>query len=142
MRHRHGMSKLERKTGARWALLRGLASALVRHGRIETTLAKAKGVRPYAEKVITFGKRGGLANFRRCIALLGDEEAARKLVKEIVPLVAKRNGGYTRILKLADRRISDRGQKAILELVDVKPKTATPEGSKGKGKVKEKAAAK
>jgi large subunit ribosomal protein L17 len=87
-------------------------------GRIITTPEKAKYCRRFVERLITLGKKGGLANLRRIISLLGDKEAGLKLFNEIAPRYAARQGGYTRILRLADVRLGDAAQQCIFELVE------------------------
>jgi large subunit ribosomal protein L17 len=116
---RHGISgrKLGRKTGHRNALLRNLASALIKHEQITTTLPKAKELRPYVEKLITLAKRGGLSNRRLAMSRLGDETQLKKLFEVLATRYADRDGGYTRVLR-AGIRPSDAVQMAIIELVD------------------------
>ena len=116
---RHGISgrKLQRKTGHRHALLRNLAAALVKHEQITTTLAKAKELRPYVEKLITLAKRGGLSNRRLAMSRLGDEAQLKKLFDVLAERYGDREGGYTRVIK-AGLRASDAAQMAVIELVD------------------------
>ena len=97
-------------------LLRNMATSLFLHGRIETTETKAKRLRPLAERLVTFAKRGDLAARRRVIAQLMDKTAVHKLFAEVAPLVADRNGGYTRITKLGFRK-GDNAPMAVIELV-------------------------
>ena len=98
-------------------ILSNLATALFEHGRITTTEAKAKALRPIAEKLITKARKGGLHNHRQVVSSLnGDKEAAAKLFEEIGPRYADRNGGYTRILKLGPRQ-GDNAPMARIELV-------------------------
>src|SRR5206468_10939909 len=102
MRHRKAGRKFKRSPEHRRMLLRNLATALLEHGRIETTLAKAKEVQPYTEKLITLAKDGwNLNNFRRVLAVVTKKDVAFKLFKEIGPRFQSRPGGYTRIYKLA-----------------------------------------
>ncbi|MCA1686462.1 MAG: 50S ribosomal protein L17, partial [Planctomycetia bacterium] len=102
MRHRKAGRKFKRTPEHRRMLLRNLATALLEHGRIETTLAKAKEVQPFTEKLITLAKDGwNLNNFRRVLAVVTKKDVAFKLFKEIGPRFAARPGGYTRIYKLA-----------------------------------------
>ena len=117
--HRHGYKgrKLGRERDQRRALLRGLASSLVEHGRIETTLPKAKELRRYIEKVITKAKKGDLANRRHVIAALNTRATAYKLVDEIAPQLSARNSGYTRV-KRTRLRVGDGAQMAVIEFVD------------------------
>ncbi|MBX9899130.1 MAG: 50S ribosomal protein L17 [Qipengyuania sp.] len=116
---RHGIKgrKLQRKTGHRHALLRNLAAALVKHEQIATTLAKAKELRPYTEKLVTLAKRGGLSNRRLAMSRLGDETQLRKLFEVLAGRYEGREGGYTRIVK-AGYRASDAAPLAIIEFVD------------------------
>lgn len=118
MRHRKKGRKFGRTAEHRTALKRNLLKALFTHGRIITTLAKAKEYRPEAEKMITLAKVQSLHRIRRAAALLGnDKTVVKKLFDEIGPSFAERPGGYTRILKLAKPRLGDGAPRAILELV-------------------------
>lgn len=110
------MQKLGRTQGHRKALLRGLVASVVLHGRIETTEGKAKAAKPLVEKMITLGKRGDLHARRQAAAFLGNPEAVRKLFDEVAPRYRERNGGYTRLLKLAPRQ-GDAAPMSLLELV-------------------------
>ena len=95
-----------------------MLKALFTHGRVITTLPKAKEYRPFAEKMITLAKVKNLHNIRRAASMLGnDREVVQKLFDEIGPRFAERNGGYTRILKLAKPRLGDNAPRAIFELV-------------------------
>ena len=123
MRHRVGGRKLNRTYSHLQAMLRNLATSLFDKGRIVTTDGRAKECRPFAEKLITLARKGGLANYRRALALLKDETVTRRLFHEIAPLYRERSGGYTRILRLSTLRLGDRAQKVIFELV-----VPTPEG--------------
>lgn len=98
-------------------LLANLASELFRHGRIKTTLAKAKALRPYAERLITKAKQGDLHARRQVLAKLRDRDVVAYLFEEVAPRFADRNGGYTRILKLGPRR-GDNAPMALIELVE------------------------
>jgi large subunit ribosomal protein L17 len=116
MRHHSSGRKLNRNSSARIALARAQATALFRHGRIKTTLAKAKNLQPYAEKLITTA-RGADLHARRMVGReIHDLEVIRKLFSDIAPSFADRNGGYTRIYKLGARR-GDGVQEALIELV-------------------------
>ncbi len=117
MRHRMKGRKLNRTAAHRRALMRNMAAALFRHGRIETTLAKAKELRPFAERVITLAKRGDLHARRLAARKVQDPEVLKKLFEEIGPRFAERPGGYTRILKTGTRR-GDAAEMALIELVD------------------------
>ncbi|MEY4078344.1 MAG: hypothetical protein RIS80_113 [Actinomycetota bacterium] len=107
-------------------MLRNLATSLINHGRIETTETKAKRLRPVAERLVSFAKRGDLASRRRVMAQITDKGAVHKLFTEVAPLVADRNGGYTRITKLGFRK-GDNAPMCVIELVlePVSPKVVT-----------------
>lgn len=118
MRHQNKTVKLGRSASHRDALLANQVVSLITHSRIQTTLAKAKAVRPFAEKIVTLGKKGTLHARRTALSYLFHNEAAvSKLFKEVAPRSANRNGGYTRIIKLGYRK-SDAAPIAILEWVD------------------------
>jgi large subunit ribosomal protein L17 len=117
MRHKHGQRKLQRTSGHRAALLRNLSASLIKHEQITTTLAKARELRPYIEKLITLGKHGGLSNRRLAHARLQDDAQLVKLFDTLAERYASRAGGYTRIIK-AGFRASDAAPIAIIELVD------------------------
>ena len=117
MRHRKRKGKLSRTSAHREALIRSLSRELFLHERIVTTVEKAKVAKPVAERMITWAKKGGLANYRRLVSQLGDKAIARKVFDRIAPRFAERPGGYTRIVKLSERRLGDSGSKAVLELV-------------------------
>lgn len=108
--------KLGRNSGARRALLRNLVTSLVLQGRIETTEAKAKTIKPLADKMVTLGKRGDLHARRQAATYLMQPNAVQKLFDEVAPKYADRNGGYTRILKTGVRR-GDAAPMAIVEWV-------------------------
>lgn len=110
------LKKLGRTSSHRRALLRSLVTQLVLHGRIETTEAKAKAVKPLADKMVTLGKRGDLHARRQAAAFLMEPEAVQKLFSDIAPKYAERSGGYTRILKTGPRR-GDAAPMAIIEWV-------------------------
>jgi large subunit ribosomal protein L17 len=120
MRHRVGGRKLQRTSSHRAALFRNMAAALIKHEQIETTLAKARELRPYAEKLITLAKKGGLSNRRLAHARLMDDTQLKKLFDVLAPRYETRAGGYTRIVK-AGLRASDAAPMAIIELVDRDP---------------------
>ena len=117
MRHRIGGRKLQRDTGHRTAMLRNMAASLIKHEQITTTLAKAKELRPYVEKLVTLAKKGGLSNRRLAHARLLDDAQLTKLFDVLAERYAGRNGGYTRIIK-AGIRLSDASPMAIIEFVD------------------------
>ena len=117
MRHNNKGRALGRTSEHKEALLRNMATSLFRHGRIETTTAKAKELRPYAEKLITLAKRGDLAAKRLAARSIQDRDVLVLLFNEIGPRVAERAGGYTRILKTGFRQ-GDGAETALIELVD------------------------
>ncbi len=116
---RHGMKgrKLNRRSQHRRALLANLASALIKHEQITTTLAKAKELRPVVEKLITLAKKGQLHHRRRAIAFLPEKDQVSKLFDILAKRYEKRQGGYVRVLK-AGFRYGDNAPMAIIELVD------------------------
>lgn len=119
---RHGVAgrKLGVTSTHRIAMLRNMAHALLKHEQITTTLPKAKELRPVAEKLITLGKKGGLANRRRAISELRDDVIVGKLFGTLADRYKARQGGYTRVLK-AGMRYGDAADMAIIELVDRDP---------------------
>jgi len=117
MRHRVGGRKLQRTSAHRAALFRNMAAALIKHEQITTTLAKAKELRPYTEKLITLAKKGGLSNRRLAHARLLDDTQLTKLFDVLAERYAGRNGGYTRVVKAGIRQ-SDAAPMAIIEFVD------------------------
>ncbi|HEX8193523.1 MAG TPA: 50S ribosomal protein L17 [Allosphingosinicella sp.] len=117
MRHRNSGRKLQRTSSHRAALFRNMSASLIKHEQITTTLAKAKELRPYVEKLITLAKKGGLSNRRLAHARLLDETQLVKLFDVIAPRYAERAGGYTRVVK-AGIRASDAAPMAIIELID------------------------
>jgi large subunit ribosomal protein L17 len=117
MRHRSKTVKLKRNASHRRALLANLACSLIEHGRIKTTLGKAKALRPVAEKLITLAKRDDLHSRRLAIAFLRQKETVQKLFAETAPASKERQGGYCRITKLG-ARMSDSAPMAIIEWVD------------------------
>ena len=117
MRHRVGGRKLQRTSSHRAALFRNMAAALIKHEQITTTLAKAKELRPYTEKLVTLAKKGGLSNRRLAHARLLDETQLTKLFDVLADRYRTRNGGYIRIVK-AGIRASDDASMAVIEFVD------------------------
>ncbi|MEO5719357.1 MAG: 50S ribosomal protein L17 [Chthoniobacterales bacterium] len=117
MRHQKKTVKLGRTAEHRKALLANQVCSLIEHQRIKTTLAKAKAVRPLAEKMVTLGKNGSLHARRTALAVLRQKDAVKKLFDDIAPRSAERKGGYTRIIKLGQRK-SDSAPVAFLEWVD------------------------
>jgi large subunit ribosomal protein L17 len=124
VRHRKSGRKLGRDASHRRALYANLSAALIEHGRIRTTEAKAKEVRPIVEELITLGKRGDLAARRQAIASLRSKDAVHLLFAEVAPRFADRPGGYTRVVKIGPRQ-GDAAQMAYLELVDYVPRART-----------------
>ncbi len=119
MRHRVKTKSFHRPKEQREALFINLAISLIEHGRIETTLPKAKVLRPFIEKLITLAKEDTVHARRVVLARLrNNKQATTKLFKEIAPLYKDREGGYTRIYKLPKKRIGDSAELAIIELVD------------------------
>ena len=143
MRHQRKTIKLGRKEGHRKSLLSNLAVSLIEHNRIKTTLAKAKALRPLAEKLVTIGKKNTIHARRTAKAVLRQDGAVTKLFAEIAPRAADRKGGYTRIIKLP-QRLSDAAEVAFIEWTDapVIVETATPEPKAAKKVAKPKAEAK
>jgi large subunit ribosomal protein L17 len=124
MRHARKGRKLGRDSAHRKALYANLACSLIEHGRIKTTEAKAKAVKPYAEKLITLGRRGDLHARRQALAELRTQEIVHKLFADIAPRMADRPGGYTRIIKIGHRP-GDAAEMVYLELVDYDPAAAS-----------------
>ena len=117
MRHRKKGRALSRTVSHKKATMRNMATSLFRHERIETTTAKAKELRPFAERLITLGKRGDLHARRLAGRSIADRQVLGKLFDDIGPRFTERPGGYTRILKLGNRR-GDAAEMALIELVD------------------------
>ena len=117
MRHLKGYKKLGRESAHRRAMLRNLATDLLTEGRIQTTLARAKAVRPIAEKMITLGRRGDLHARRQVASYLFGADATRKVFSELAERFQERAGGYTRIVKFGPRK-GDAAEICSLELVD------------------------
>jgi len=117
MRHRSKTAKLKRNASHRKALLSNLACSLIEHGRIKTTLGKAKALRPVAEKLVTLAKRDDLHSRRLAIAYLHQKDSVKKLFSEVAPASKDRQGGYCRITKLGSR-MSDSAPMAFIEWVD------------------------
>jgi large subunit ribosomal protein L17 len=117
MRHQKKTVRLGRKAEHRKALLANQVCSLIEHQRIKTTLAKAKAVRPIAEKMVTLGKNGSIHARRTAFSTLRHKDAVKKLFDEIAPRSTERNGGYTRIVRLGQRK-SDSASMAFIEWVD------------------------
>ncbi|MBI50570.1 MAG: 50S ribosomal protein L17 [Chloroflexi bacterium] len=111
-----GGKKLGRPTAHRLLMLRGMATDFLKHERIETTDVKAKEVRKIAEKVVTLGKKGGLHNRRKALAIITDESVVKKVFDDIGSRYDDRNGGYTRITKIGNRK-GDGAEVSVLEFV-------------------------
>jgi len=133
MRHQKKTLKLGRTAEHRKALLANQVCSLIEHRRIKTTLAKAKAVRPLAERMVTLGKNGSLHARRNALSTLRHKDAVKKLFDEIAPASTERNGGYTRIIRLGQRK-SDSAAMALLEWIDapqvVEEKQAEPKPEK------------
>lgn len=124
MRHKVGQRKLHRTTSHRLAMLNNMVTSLLEHEAIRTTVPKAKEARKMAERIITLGKRGGLANVRLAARVVKDKNVLQKVFSTYKDRYANRKGGYTRIVKLGFRR-GDAAEMALLELVDRPGKEAT-----------------
>lgn len=117
MNHGVKQRKLNRKSQHRLAMFANMAAALIKHEQIVTTLPKAKDLRPFVEKCITLGKKGGLANRRRAISIIRDHDQVEKLFTTLADRYSDRQGGYIRVLK-AGFRYGDAAPMALIELVD------------------------
>jgi len=117
MRHRRKTVKLQRDAAHRKALLSNLTCSLIEHGRVRTTLAKAKALRPLAEKMVTLGKRGDVHARRQAVAFLRQKDAVKTLFDKVAPAAADRQGGYCRITKLG-ARMTDSAPMAVIEWTD------------------------
>ena len=131
MRHRVAGKKLGRKTPHRLMMFRNMVTSLLDKERIQTTVDRAKAVRPIAEKIITLGKRESLHARRQALAFVKDPAVVSKLFSTLAPRFAQRPGGYTRIIKLGFRP-GDGAQKAIIELVGSEYQPKEKKGSKSK----------
>jgi large subunit ribosomal protein L17 len=116
MRHRVAHRKLGRTTSHRLALLKNLSISLIEHEKIETTLPKAKELKPYFDKLVTKAKKGDLNAHRAVFALLQDKESTKKLINELVPALSSRTSGYTSLVKTGQRR-GDAAEMAILSII-------------------------
>jgi len=141
MRHRKSFNKLNRTASHRKATLSNLATQLFTHKKIRTTRAKAKAVRPLAERLITFAKQGTVHARRQVLKTVRDRQVVKELFDEIAPVYASRNGGYTRIVKVG-QRMGDGAEVAYLELVDYEGVRKEKKEKKKTGKDKKKAASK
>ena len=124
MRHRARVTHFGRKSGPRKALIRGLVNSLVEHGRIKTTLTKAKELRRHVEKAITMGKNQNLASHRLLLSRYPNQDTVSTIMKDLAPRFKTREGGYTRILKIGVRP-GDAAEMAYIEFVDYAPKAKT-----------------
>ena len=141
MRHRNGAGrKLSRNTSHRRALLRNMVTSFLEHGRLMTTLPKAKEIRPLAEKMITLGKQDSLHARRQVQAYLLKEAIAKKVFDSIAPKFADRKGGYSRIIKLGNRK-GDGADLAIIELLGSELQAKKAEREQAKEKIAKKGAA-
>jgi large subunit ribosomal protein L17 len=129
MRHKNSHRQLSRNTNQRKALLKGLAISLFEHKRITTTVAKAKELRRFAERLITTAKRQDSFAHRLIFAKLQNKDITKKLITVYGPLYAERPGGYTRILKTG-RRLGDQAEMCLIELVDAHGAAESEEASK------------
>ena len=137
MKHRKKGKILDRKKEAREALIKSLATNLVIYEKIKTTEAKAKVLRPYAEKIITLGKKNSLCARRMLLNRLMIEGAARKVLEILAPRYNERKGGYTRIIKLAPRK-GDGAKMAMIEFIKENAKEADKEKKTKESKEKAK----
>ena len=120
MRHHRAGKKLGRDAAHRKALYSNLAGSLIEHGRVKTTVTKAKAVKPIVEQLISLGKRGDLHARRQALAQLRSRDVVEKLFEDVAPRFADRPGGYLRIVRLGPR-LGDAAEMAYLELVDYMP---------------------
>jgi len=125
MRHQRAGRKLGRDAAHRKALYANLTASLIEHGRIRTTLAKAKEVRPVAEEMITLGRRGDVPARRQALKFLRSQDVVHKLFSDVGPRFADREGGYSRIVRIGPR-LGDAAEMAYLELVDFMPEAPAP----------------
>ena len=131
MRHRKAGRKLNRTTSHRKAMFANMASSLIEHEQIMTTVPKAKEIRPFVEKLVTLGKKGDLSSRRLAISRTRDEDAVRKLFGTLAPRYADRNGGYIRIMR-AGYRYGDNAPMAVVEFVE---RDADAKGAKDRERV-------
>ena len=121
-----GTRKLGKTTDQRMAMLRQQVTDFLDKGRMETTITRAKEIKPMAEKMITLGKKGDLAAYRQALSFITREDVANKLFKELAPSYAERNGGYTRIMKLGNRK----GDNAPIVIMELVTEPCTPKAKK------------
>jgi large subunit ribosomal protein L17 len=132
MRHRSSVNHLGRTASHRTAMERNLANALIEHERIVTTLAKAKNVKGFIERLVTLGKESNVHNQRLAFSRLRDRDNVDKLFRTLGPRFSARPGGYCRILKLNKPRLGDNGARAVLEFVERTPKEEPVEAAPAK----------
>jgi len=141
MRHRNRGNQLGRTSSHRNAMIRNMAVSLIEHERIVTTVPKARNLRPFVEKLVTLARESSVHRRRLAFARLRDRQAVAKLFEVLGPRFRERPGGYTRILKLAQPRLGDNGQRALIEFVErtapEQPQAEAPEAgrtaARGKG---------
>ena len=121
-----GTRKLGKTTDQRMAMLRQQVTDFLDNGKMETTVTRAKEIKPVAEKMITLGKKGDLAAYRQAMAFITREDVCKKTFKELAPAYAERNGGYTRIVKLG-QRLTDSALVAMIEIIDLPREAAEKE---------------
>jgi large subunit ribosomal protein L17 len=132
MRHHRSGKKLGRDASHRRALYANLAGSLIRHGRVRTTVTKAKAVKPFVEQMISLGKRGDLHARRQALSELRSRDVVELLFDDVAPRFADRPGGYSRIVKLGPR-LGDAAEMVYLELVDFVPAGAPPVAAAARG---------
>ena len=118
MRHKKHQNKLNVSPSHRKSLMKNLSIELIDHGKIKTTHAKSKAIKPYVEKLVTLAKNDTVANRRLAFKKLNNKDAVAKLFAEVAPKFKERNGGYTRIVKLADGRVGDAAKMSYISFVD------------------------
>lgn len=118
MRHSKHKYKLSANPAHRQAMMRNLATEIIDHGKIKTTITKSKALRIFVEKLVTIAKEDSVANRRLVYSRLNNREATNKLFTEVAPKFKQRPGGYTRIIKLADQRIGDASKMSYISFVD------------------------
>lgn len=131
MRHNRCEKRFDRRSEHLEAMLNNMAAFLLTHRRLETTIPKAKELRKVVERLVTLGKKGDIKARRRAFAYLKDRTLVKKLFDEISPRYAERDGGYTRIIKVGNRR-GDGAPLSIIELVEEEKGKRDMEGQKGK----------
>lgn len=130
MRHRVVGKKLNRDKDHRRSLMKNLASSLILNGKIETSVVKAKFIRPFVEKLITKAKDSSFHNIKLLRSKIGNEEALRKLLTEVAPVYSSRNGGYTRIQRIGKIQKGDNSELATIELIKEASKATTSKTTK------------